>query len=247
VRRTDHIVCVVSGKERPNDPEEIVRQGVLRKLLEDYGYERARICVELPVKMGSGYPKFADIAIFQDGHRHEQHGANIIVECKAGTSKRKLQDAVEQLKSYMAACANAQYGVATNGTDSLYVRKVKAPNGMISYPDWNDIPRADEAPGPLSMGRPPGGPERRRPWMSRVIVVGLVALVGLVVARMSAHVANDGTDPGRSILAAPSVPNATGGGTSAAPNGATPTSKGAHTRQTAPARGASPSTPPPTP
>ena len=45
--------CVVTGKLRPDTPEEHVRQRIARSLLEDYGYDKADIEIEFTVNLGS--------------------------------------------------------------------------------------------------------------------------------------------------------------------------------------------------
>ncbi len=67
---------------RNDTPEEHVRQRVARSLVEEYGYDRADLHIEFPVKMGSGKKKRVDIAIFPPGSEHKQELIFIIVEAK---------------------------------------------------------------------------------------------------------------------------------------------------------------------
>lgn len=62
--------CIVTGKLRPDTPEEHVRQRVARSLLEDYGYAKADIAVEFPINLGSS-KKRVDIAIFPPRAEHK--------------------------------------------------------------------------------------------------------------------------------------------------------------------------------
>ncbi len=54
----------VNGKERPAKPEEIVRQLMLYRLLNGYGYPKSRVSVEKGVQFGASiHEKRADIVI----------------------------------------------------------------------------------------------------------------------------------------------------------------------------------------
>jgi type I restriction enzyme M protein len=93
--------CVVTGKLRPDTPEEHVRQRIARSLLEDYGYDKADIEIEFTVNLGSS-KKRVDIAIFPPRVEHKQENIKIIVECKREDVRPTDRDnGVEQLKSYL--------------------------------------------------------------------------------------------------------------------------------------------------
>jgi type I restriction enzyme M protein len=65
------IRCYVhTGVFRDDTPEEHVRQRVARSLVEEYGYDKADLHLELPVKMGAGTRKRVDIAVFPSGQPH---------------------------------------------------------------------------------------------------------------------------------------------------------------------------------
>jgi hypothetical protein len=136
-----HIICVVSGKRLEAKPEEDVRQALLHDLLKRYGYAKADLEVEMNVRMGSARGR-ADIAIFPSGAVHDQHNAYIVIECKrASTSERELQEAANQLKSYMAVSGQALWGIATNGGRRIVCRKWKV-NGIDEFRLEHDIPHA---------------------------------------------------------------------------------------------------------
>ncbi|MEW5956633.1 MAG: type I restriction enzyme HsdR N-terminal domain-containing protein [Chloroflexota bacterium] len=73
--------CVVSGKLRPDTPEEHVRQRTARSLLDTHGYQKEDLEIEFPINVGSS-KKRVDIAIFPPGTLHKQENVKIIVECK---------------------------------------------------------------------------------------------------------------------------------------------------------------------
>ncbi|MBN1234499.1 MAG: N-6 DNA methylase [Methanotrichaceae archaeon] len=123
----------VSGKERPANPEEIVRQLFLYSLIHSYGYPRERIEVEKGVQFGSGIAeKRADIVISDRDHSDT---AYIMVEVK----KPRRTDGVEQLKSYCNA-EGAPIAVWTNGSEIVILHR-EDPN---HYRSIDRLPKANE-------------------------------------------------------------------------------------------------------
>jgi type I restriction enzyme M protein len=97
---------------RQDTPEEHVRQRVSRSLVEEYGYDKRDMHLEFPITMGSGKKKRIDIAIFSPGAEHRQEHIVIIVEAKReDVTPTDRAQGVEQLKSYLAACKNARWGL----------------------------------------------------------------------------------------------------------------------------------------
>jgi type I restriction enzyme M protein len=90
-------------------PEELVRQEALHLLRNYLGYRQSDIAVEFTIRMGSSRKRL-DIAIFAPDALHTQENIIAIVECKR-SDMRHSEKAVEQLKSYMAACINVEYGL----------------------------------------------------------------------------------------------------------------------------------------
>jgi len=128
-----YLKCFVTEADRPAKPEEIIRQLMLRKLIEHYGYPKDRIFIEKGVYFGSTMAeKRADIVITDPD---DPETAYIIVELK----KPKRQDGLEQLKSYCNA-EGSPIGVWTNGAEAVYLHR-EEPNLFKSLPD---IPRADQ-------------------------------------------------------------------------------------------------------
>ncbi|MBW8365405.1 MAG: N-6 DNA methylase [Rhizobium sp.] len=111
------VVDFITGRLLNDTPEEYVRQNVEMSLVLEYGYPREQIEVEFKVKVGS-QTKRVDLAIFAPDVSHTQDNVQIIIETKReGIKRENKTDGVEQLKSYMAACLNAEHGMWTNGTD----------------------------------------------------------------------------------------------------------------------------------
>jgi hypothetical protein len=138
--------CVVTGVERRDTPEERVRQAIASELMTRYGYRREDMRLELPVQMGSSADKRADIAIFRsetEAGQRDQHSAYILIECKrADVSNTDFAAAKDQLRSYMAACSNAHFGMVIAGNRRVCYREIKHPDGHYKTMEVNDIPSA---------------------------------------------------------------------------------------------------------
>lgn len=127
---------------RDDTPEEHVRQRVARSLIEEYGYEKADLHLEFPVKMGAGTRKRLDIAIYPPGQPHQQENIFIIVEAKRDDMRpTDRKDGVDQLKSYLAACMNARWGLWV-GSEMIALEKETDPQKAKHTPflDATDIP-----------------------------------------------------------------------------------------------------------
>ena len=89
------VTCYKRKRQIELKPEEVVRQLMLIKLVEDYGYSLDNIHVEYAIVFGREKKK-ADIVIFDKEHTNS---AYIIIEVK----KPNLKEGKEQLKSYCNA------------------------------------------------------------------------------------------------------------------------------------------------
>lgn len=141
----DGKICdYIDGKFRNDTPEEYVRQTVEKRLVNEHKYSRDRICVEYTVQIGSG-KKRADIVIFSDEETDKkQENIKIIIECKSEKIEaNNAKDGVAQLKSYMSACPNAEWGMWTNSKEKFVFKKITDDKGVIQFMDYNDIPSAD--------------------------------------------------------------------------------------------------------
>ena len=127
---------------RNDTPEEYVRQTVEKRLVNEHQYSPEQIKIEFSLKLGSRRPR-ADIAIFRkDSSEQTQDQVWIIIECKSEkvdvTSKK---NGVEQMKSYMSACPNCEWGMWTNGKHKEVWRK-ELIEGKYVFQEYNDIPPA---------------------------------------------------------------------------------------------------------
>lgn len=135
-----YISDYIDEKLRRDTPEEYIRQNIEKRLVNEHKYSPEQISVEMPIKFGSG-KKRIDLAIFPDGAGKKQENIQIIIECKkeqVEPSNRK--EGIEQLKSYMAACLNCEWGLWTNGKSKFVFRKIATSNGKFSFEEPNDIP-----------------------------------------------------------------------------------------------------------
>lgn len=123
-------IYVEGGK---SNPEEIVRQLWVWKLINFYGYSPNQIRCEIPVQFGSSEAtKFADIAVYR---KTDLETVKILFEVK----KPKRKDGIEQLKSYLGAKGNP-IGVWSNGADKLILYK---PDNK-DFDTLSEVPKATE-------------------------------------------------------------------------------------------------------
>jgi type I restriction enzyme M protein len=127
---------------RPDTAEEHVRQRTARSLVEEYGYDKSDLHLEFPIKMGSGKRKRVDIAIFPSGHPHKQENIFIIVEAKREDVRpTDRKEGVEQLKSYLAACINAKWGLWVGSEMSALEKETDPERAKLApFPEATDIP-----------------------------------------------------------------------------------------------------------
>lgn len=105
------IRCYLTGKLRSDTPEENVRQRWARSLVEEYGYPKADMGINVAVKMGRA-KKWADLVIYRPGAEHRQENITIVVEAKRDDKKPSDEkDGDGQLISYMAACPACRFGL----------------------------------------------------------------------------------------------------------------------------------------
>ncbi len=134
VSGTEELQVYVDGGKA--NPEEIVRQLWVYKLIHQYRYSKDEIGLEVPVSFGTEVgTKAADIIVYTSDVKDTP---KIIIECK----KPKRKDGIEQLKSYMNA-KGAPVAVWSNGQDSIILYR-PYPN---NYEDTlSDIPAKGQAP-----------------------------------------------------------------------------------------------------
>lgn len=134
----------IDGKFRNDTPEEYVRQTIEKRLINEHKYSSKQIRIEYILQLGSNKPR-ADIVIFDKNCTDfTQNNIKLIIECKKETvDARNAKDGIAQLKSYMSACPNCEWGMWTNGKQKEVFKKYTDEDGNLSFMDYNDIPSAD--------------------------------------------------------------------------------------------------------
>ncbi len=140
-KKDNRLLDFITGEAISNKPENREAKVPFEmRLVDEYDYKKSDIQPEFRVQKGSALIGPADIVIFDEGKPHTQDNIFIIVECK----KKNRKDGLEQLKTYLAGCENAQYGVWFNGEEVLYLKRLKA------APHWKEtfnIPKKGETLG----------------------------------------------------------------------------------------------------
>lgn len=133
------VVDFVDSTFRNETPEEYVRQEIEKSLVKEYEYPREEIAVEYAVKLGSS-KKRVDLAIFPERAARKQETIWAVIECKAtDVPPNHRTEGIEQLKSYMAACASAEFGMWTNGQERFCFRKVVR-GSQVAFSEIVDLP-----------------------------------------------------------------------------------------------------------
>lgn len=126
----------VFAEDGKSNPEEIVRQLWVYKLIHQYDYKSVEIDLEASVQFGTEVgTKAADIIVYTDNAKETP---KIIIECK----KPKRKDGIEQLKSYMNA-KGAPVAVWSNGSDNIILYR---PYPKQFDDTLFDIPRRGQEP-----------------------------------------------------------------------------------------------------
>ncbi|WP_456374432.1 type I restriction enzyme HsdR N-terminal domain-containing protein, partial [Methanocaldococcus sp.] len=102
-----YIKDFITGKILKKTPEEERRQEIERRLVEEWGYPKDLIDIEVEIQFGSKKLGRADIVVFRDKKSKDPNkNAYIIVEVK----RENRKDGIEQLESYINA-TTAEFGI----------------------------------------------------------------------------------------------------------------------------------------
>lgn len=126
----------VFSEDGKSNPEEIIRQLWIYKLIHHYEYENDEIELEKSIHFGTEVgTKAADIVVYTDSTKQTP---KIIIEVK----KPKRKDGIEQLKSYLNA-EGSPVGVWSNGSDSIILYR---PYPKDFEDTLYDIPKRGQEP-----------------------------------------------------------------------------------------------------
>jgi len=119
-----YIIDFATDKLVKDTPEERRRQEIERRLVEEWGYPKELIDIEVEIHFGARKLGRADIVVFRDNtSKDPNRNAYIIVEVKNENRK----DGIEQLESYMNA-TTAEFGIWYNGRDIVFIRRLRKPH-----------------------------------------------------------------------------------------------------------------------
>ncbi|MGC9086633.1 MAG: N-6 DNA methylase [Thermoproteota archaeon] len=131
------ITDYITGKPLKDTPEERKRQEIERRLVEEWGYPKELIDIEVEIQVGSQKLSRADIVVFKDAKsRDPNRNAYIIVEVK----REDRKDGIEQLESYINA-TTAEFGIWYNGRDIAFIRRLREPH---QFQEISRIPKYGE-------------------------------------------------------------------------------------------------------
>lgn len=132
-----YIPDFVTGRLLKDTPEERRRQEIERRLVEEWGYPKELMDIEVEIQFGSQRLGRADIVVFRDTKSKDPNkNAYIIVEVKRDNRK----DGIEQLESYINA-TTAEFGIWYNGKDIAFIRRLREPH---QFQEISRIPRYGE-------------------------------------------------------------------------------------------------------
>ena len=131
----------ITGDWIPATPENKEAKVVFEeRLVKEYDYSKSQMLPEFWITHGATRIGPADIVVFWDGRDKSQDNIYIIVECK----RKDRRDGIQQLKSYLAPCKSAKYGVWFNGKEIYYLQKLEKPP---HYKEIPNIPKKGEVLG----------------------------------------------------------------------------------------------------
>lgn len=132
-----YIQDFVTGKLLKETPEEIRRQEIERRLVEEWGYPKELIDIEVEIQFGSRKLGRADVVVFRDKKSKDPNkNAYIIIEVK----RENREDGIEQLESYINA-TTTEFGIWYNGRDIVFIRRLREPH---KFQEISKIPRYGE-------------------------------------------------------------------------------------------------------
>ncbi|MBZ5564693.1 MAG: N-6 DNA methylase [Acidobacteriia bacterium] len=142
------IIDFVTGKARPDNEFEQVRQNFERTLVEEYRFDKAEIGVDVRVKVQDGsrtVPRKASLAVFRSGPTtQQQNDIQILIQiAKPAVQPTDGKLGASEVEKLLLACPNAEFACWTNGVETIYFQKKKRKFDTDILP-VNDFPRKGE-------------------------------------------------------------------------------------------------------
>ena len=104
-----HLRCFITGELRPRTARERVRQGVARSLVEDYGYRRPQVDIDVTLHFGDLETQ-VDLAVYRYGTERTQDDIFLLIDTRAEDCE-PAEDEVgrERLKKYLIGVSRFPY------------------------------------------------------------------------------------------------------------------------------------------
>jgi len=106
----------ISGRSFPSGPEEEIRQAYEKKLIDEYGFSKEQILVEVPIRFGSQVKGMADIVIYKTAKKRDPW---VVIEIATDMT----QEEMDQAASY-ANALDAEFIVVYDGKQEAVMEKV---------------------------------------------------------------------------------------------------------------------------
>lgn len=137
VEKKPEILDYLTGKPLLATPEERVRQIMVQRLVEEYGYypKQIQTVPEFYIRKGTRKIGPADIVVFHS-ERKTQDNIYVIVE----TKREERKDGIDQLKSYLSP-TRAEFGIWFNGKEIVYLQSLRK---RPFFREIADIPKKGE-------------------------------------------------------------------------------------------------------
>lgn len=137
VEKKPEIMDYITGRNLQATPEERVRQIMVQRLVEEYGYSPKQIQTVPEFYITKGTKKIgpADIVVFHTDKK-TQDNIYFVVE----TKREERTDGIDQLKSYLSP-TTAEFGIWFNGREIVYIQSLKK---RPFFREIADIPKKGE-------------------------------------------------------------------------------------------------------
>jgi type I restriction enzyme M protein len=148
--REGKIIDFIDGKTRPDGELEQVRQNFERTLIEEYGFDKTDVGVDVRIKVQDGsrtVPRRLSLAVFRPGTTKQvQDDVEILIQiAKPAVQPTDSRNGAGEVEKLLIACPTAQFGCWTNGVETIYFQKRKGKFDTDVLP-VNDFPRKGEGP-----------------------------------------------------------------------------------------------------
>ncbi len=142
------IIDFVTGKARPDNEFEQIRQNFERTLVEEYRFDKTEIGVDVRVKVQDGsriVPRKAALAVFRSGsNTQQQNDIQILIQiAKPAVQPTDGKLGASEVEKLLLACPNTEFACWTNGVETIYFQKKKRKFDTDILP-VNDFPRKGE-------------------------------------------------------------------------------------------------------